>query len=144
MIFTLRGSENRNEGEKIICCSFYPKLIKCFLRLKLCPGTARSSFHHFYPSAIFSSYVLLDSHRHPLRNRFPLQDKLRHSQVRLPCLINNFTPSFQFPPILFLFSCGFLFTYFIYFFPSFSLSFLSLLLSSKGFLLKILSPVQLT
>lgn len=62
------------------------------------PRDHRSSFHHFYPSAVIYFYVLLDSLRHPWRNLFLLQDKLCHSKVKLPCSINKFTSSSRFPP----------------------------------------------
>ena len=54
MISTLKGSENRKEGEKIVCCSFYPKLVKCFLRLKLCPGTTGHLFMSSSPQLYFT------------------------------------------------------------------------------------------
>lgn len=54
MISTLKGSENRKEGQKIVCCSLYPKLIKCFLRLKLCPGTTGHLFMISSPQLYFT------------------------------------------------------------------------------------------
>ena len=54
VIFTLRGSGNRSEAEKIVCCSFYPNLIKCFLRLKLCSETTGHLFIISSPQLYFT------------------------------------------------------------------------------------------
>lgn len=63
------------------------------------PKGHRASFHHFQLSAIFYPYVLFDSHRHPLRNLFPLQNMgPANSGTHRPSLINNFTLSSWFAP----------------------------------------------
>ena len=111
VIFTLRGSENRNVGEKIICSSFYLKLIKCFLRLKPCTG----------PQVIFSSFLALGYilllcavglPEAPFKEFVSITGhslcKLCHLQVKLPCLTNNsnFVILISYT-LLFLFLCGF-------------------------------------